>query len=144
MSNLDVTFKIPLPRGGLILPLSTPQALSTEFRVHWRGGRAWSAWTGLRWSPGPMNFFFTTTTLRPVYFASGTSSTKNTLNSGQSTWTLHWHHPSTSQLLCSFISQFLTWLWVLASNLWRDPIYLMPKVLLTSSPAFHYTPTILV
>ena len=28
MSNLDVIFKIPLPRGGLILPLSFPQALS--------------------------------------------------------------------------------------------------------------------
>ena len=51
-------FKIPLPRGGLILPLSFPQALSTEFRVHWRGGHAQSAQTGVRWSPGPMNAFF--------------------------------------------------------------------------------------
>ena len=51
-------FKVPLPRGGLILPLSFPQALSTEFRVHWRGGHARSAQTGLRWSPGPMNSFF--------------------------------------------------------------------------------------
>ena len=59
MSNLDVIFKIPLPRRGLILPLSFPQALSTEFRVHWRGGLAWSARTCLRWSPGPMNSFFT-------------------------------------------------------------------------------------
>ena len=40
MSNLDVTFKILLPRGGLILPLSFPQVLSTKFRVHWRGGCA--------------------------------------------------------------------------------------------------------
>ena len=58
MSDLDVVFKIPLPRGGLILPLSSPQVLSTEFRVHWRGGLARSARTGLRWSPGPMNSFF--------------------------------------------------------------------------------------
>ena len=43
MSNLGVIFKIPLPRGGFILPLSFPQALSTEFRVHWRGGLARSA-----------------------------------------------------------------------------------------------------
>ena len=53
-------FKIPLPRGGLIFPLSFPQALSTEFRVHWRGGCPRPARTGLRWSPGPMNSFFTT------------------------------------------------------------------------------------
>ena len=51
-------FKIPLPRGGSYLPLSFPQALSTEFRVHWIGGHAQSAQTGLRWSPGPMNSFF--------------------------------------------------------------------------------------
>ncbi|DAA20461.1 TPA: hypothetical protein BOS_16889 [Bos taurus] len=38
MSNLDVIFKIPLSRGGLILLLRFPQALNTEFRVHWRGG----------------------------------------------------------------------------------------------------------
>ena len=37
MSNLDVIFKILLPRGSLIISLSFPQALSTEFRVHWRG-----------------------------------------------------------------------------------------------------------
>ena len=48
----------PAQRGGLILPLSFPQALSTEFRVHWRDGHAPSAQTGLRWSPGPMNSFF--------------------------------------------------------------------------------------
>ena len=54
-------FKIPLPRGSLILPLSFPQALSTEFRGHWRGGRPRPARTGLRWSPGPMNSFFTMT-----------------------------------------------------------------------------------
>ena len=53
-------FKIPLSRGGLILPLSFPQALSTEFRVHQRGGLAPPARTGLRWSPGPMNSFFRT------------------------------------------------------------------------------------
>ena len=40
MSNLDVIFKIPLSGGGLILLLSFPQALSREFRVHWRGGQA--------------------------------------------------------------------------------------------------------
>ena len=61
MSNLDVIFKIPLSGGGLLLPLSFPQALSREFRVHWRGGRAWSAQTGLRWSPGPRNSFCTFT-----------------------------------------------------------------------------------
>ena len=60
MSNQDVIFKIPLPRGGLILPLSFPQALSTEFRVHRRGGHARPARTGLRWSPCPMNSFFRT------------------------------------------------------------------------------------
>ena len=38
--------------------MSFPQALSTEFRVHSRGGLARSAQTGLRWSPGPMNSFF--------------------------------------------------------------------------------------
>ena len=59
MSNLDTVFKVPLSGGGLILPLSFPQALSTEFRVRWRGGWARAAWTGLRWSPGPMNSFFT-------------------------------------------------------------------------------------
>ena len=32
-------FKVPLSGGGLILPLPFPQALSREFRVHWRGGR---------------------------------------------------------------------------------------------------------
>ena len=37
MSNLDVIFKILLPRGSLIISLSFPQALSTELRVHWRG-----------------------------------------------------------------------------------------------------------
>ena len=58
MSVCSLFFKIPLPRGGLILLLSFPQALSTEFRVHWRGGHARSAQTGLRWSPGPMNSFF--------------------------------------------------------------------------------------
>ena len=51
-------FKTPLPRGGLILPLPFPQVLSTEFRVHWRGGHARPAQTGLKWSPGPMNSFF--------------------------------------------------------------------------------------
>ena len=51
-------FKVPLSGGGLILPLSFPQVLSREFRVHWRGGRAGSAQKGLRWSPGPMNSFF--------------------------------------------------------------------------------------
>ena len=51
--------RFPCPERGLILPLSFPQALSTEFRVHWRGGHARSAQTGLRWSPGPMNSFFT-------------------------------------------------------------------------------------
>ena len=66
MSNLDVIFKIPLPRGGLILPLSFPQALSTEFRVHWRGGCGRPARTGLRWSPGPMNSFFTVTAVETV------------------------------------------------------------------------------
>ena len=50
--------RLPCPEGGLILPLSFPQALSTEFRVHWRGGRTRPARTGLRWSPGPMNSFF--------------------------------------------------------------------------------------
>ena len=30
MSNLDVIFKVPLSGGGLILPLSFPQALSRE------------------------------------------------------------------------------------------------------------------
>ena len=51
--------RFPCPEwGGLILPLSFPQALSTEFRVHWRDGHAPSAQTGLRWSPGPMNSFF--------------------------------------------------------------------------------------
>ena len=54
-------FKVLLSGGGLILPLLFPQALSTEFRVHWRGGRARSARAGLRWSPGPMNAFFTVT-----------------------------------------------------------------------------------
>ena len=48
----------PAQRGGLILPLSFPQALSTEFRVHWRDGHAPSTQTGLRWSPGPVNSFF--------------------------------------------------------------------------------------
>ena len=33
---------------------------NTESRVHWKSGWAWSAWTGLRWSPGPMNSFFNT------------------------------------------------------------------------------------
>ena len=65
MSNLDVIFKVPLSGGGLILPLSFPQALSREFRVHWRGDWAWSAWTGLRGSPGPMNPFFTRYCLSP-------------------------------------------------------------------------------
>ena len=51
-------FKVPLSGGGLILPLSIPQELSREFRVHWRGGRVRSAQAGLRWSPGPMNSFF--------------------------------------------------------------------------------------
>ena len=32
-----------------------------KFRVHWKGGWAWSAWRGLRWSPGPMNSFFNST-----------------------------------------------------------------------------------
>ena len=50
--------RFPCPEGDLILPLSFPQALSTEFRVHWRGGHAQSAQTGLRCSPGPMNSFF--------------------------------------------------------------------------------------
>ena len=59
-------FKIPLPRvGGLILPLSFPQALSTEFRVHWRDGHAPSAQTGLRWSPGPVNSFFNYSSTQP-------------------------------------------------------------------------------
>ena len=58
MSNLDVIFKVPLSGAGLILPLSFPQALNREFRVHWRGGPGGSARTGLRWSPGPMNSFF--------------------------------------------------------------------------------------
>ena len=58
MSNLDTIFKVPLSGGGLILPLSFPQTLSREFRVHWRGGRTRPAWTGLRWSQGPMNSFF--------------------------------------------------------------------------------------
>ena len=40
MSNLDTVFKVPLSGGGLILPLSFPQALSREFRIHWTGGRA--------------------------------------------------------------------------------------------------------
>ena len=48
-----------LPREGSYPSISFPQALSTEFRVHWRGGRARPARTGLRWSPGPMNSFFT-------------------------------------------------------------------------------------
>ena len=51
-------FKVPLSGGGLVLPLSFPQALSTESRVHWRGGPAPSARTGFRWSPGPMDSFF--------------------------------------------------------------------------------------
>ena len=55
---ISVCFLFPCPEGGIILPLSFPQALSTEFRVHWRGGHARSAQTGLRWSPGPMNSFF--------------------------------------------------------------------------------------
>ena len=50
--------RFPCPERGLILPLSFPQALSTELRVHWRGGHAPSAQTGLRWSPGPLNSFF--------------------------------------------------------------------------------------
>ena len=58
MNNLDVIFKIPLSGGGLILPLSFPQVLSTEFRVHWRGSRASAAQIGLKWSPGPTNSFF--------------------------------------------------------------------------------------
>ena len=51
MSNLDTIFKVPLSGGGLLLPLSFLQALSTEFRAR-------SARTGLRWSPGPLNSFF--------------------------------------------------------------------------------------
>ena len=50
--------RFPCPEGGLILPLSFPQTLSTEFRAHWRGGHARSAQTGLRWSPRPMSSFF--------------------------------------------------------------------------------------
>ena len=38
MSNLDAIFKVPLSGGGLILPLLFPQALSGEFRVHWKRG----------------------------------------------------------------------------------------------------------
>ena len=55
-------FKVPLSGGGLILPLSFPQALSRELRVYWRGGRAGSARTGLTWSPGAMSSFFTALT----------------------------------------------------------------------------------
>ena len=62
MSNLDTIFKVPLSGGGLILPLWFAQVLSREFRVHWRGGWAWSAQAGLRWSPGPVNSFFSLTT----------------------------------------------------------------------------------
>ena len=58
MSNLSTIFKAPLSGGGLILLLLFPQALNTEFRVDWRGGRAWSACTGVRWSPGRMTSFF--------------------------------------------------------------------------------------
>ena len=61
MSNLDTIFKVALSGGDLILPLSFPQALSREPKVHWRGGWAWSPQTGLRWSPCPMNSFFTIT-----------------------------------------------------------------------------------
>ena len=50
MSNLDRIFKVPLSGGGLILCCR----FHAEFTVHWRDGRAGSAWTGLRWSPGPM------------------------------------------------------------------------------------------
>ena len=77
MSNLDVISKIPLPRGDLILPLSFPQVLSTEFRVHWRGGLGRSAQTGPRWSPGPMNSFFTVTDMQSAY--SEFPSRKNSL-----------------------------------------------------------------
>ena len=55
---LDTIFKVPLSGGGLFLLVPFPRALSTEFRVHWRGGRARSAQTGLRWGPDPMNSFF--------------------------------------------------------------------------------------
>ena len=57
-------FKVPLSGGGLILPLSFPQALSREFRVHWRGGRARSA-DRPEMEPGPVNSFFRTRILTP-------------------------------------------------------------------------------
>ena len=55
MSNLDTLQGSPVRRGSYP---SVVIFLGAKHGVHWRGGRAWSAWTGLRWSPGPMNSFF--------------------------------------------------------------------------------------
>ena len=84
MISVCFLFKIPLPRGGLVLPLSFPQALSTELRVHWRGGRARSAQTGLRWSPGPMNSFFKRNDLSLTHGASPACQLLPQLNGGRS------------------------------------------------------------
>ena len=56
-----------LPRGRSYPSIVVPTGCSSRFpcpegaliRGHWRGGRARPARTGLRWSPGPMNSFFT-------------------------------------------------------------------------------------
>ena len=125
MSNLDTIFKVPLSRGGLIPLLLFSLALNTEFRVHWKGGLPWSAWTGLKWSPGLMNSFFNT--LIKLYYTKALSTQALSLAPDRIPLLRR------PRILVSFMAQSnnLSCPWYLSRNAESGQVFLMSNCLLT-------------